>query len=292
MTEVATANEEAVGAWNGVLFDRFLEFRDVVVSALGAHGTRALELHPPQSGEQVLDVGCGFGDTTIEIGRMVGPDGRAVGIDAAERFVESAREEAAQAGASNVSFEAGDLETSRPRQEFDRVFSRFGTMFFANPVAAMRNIRGALVPGGRLCMVVWRQKIDNELMYRAEQVVEQFVTEDEDSDELTCGPGPFSMAGADTTSDILIGAGFEDVEFHRSDIDARFADDLDRAIAFITALGPAGEVLRLAGDEAIEMRPQIEAALQEAFAEYVRGDGVYAKTSTWIVSAANPAARG
>lgn len=288
MTEVARGNEETIEAWNGVLYDRFMQFRDVVVSSLGRHGQRALEVNPPAQGARVLDVGCGFGDSTQLIGDIIGPDGEVHGIDAAERFVETAAAEAEEAGATNVTFEVGDLQSMQPPQRYDYVFSRFGTMFFANPVAAMRNIRGALVPGGKLCMVVWRQKIENPWMYRAEQVVQQFVEEDENSDEPTCGPGPFSMAGADTTSGILVSAGFEDIALRRSDLEVRVADDLDRAVEFLMAIGPAGEVLRLAGDDAVRLRPRIEAALHEELAEYDSGDGVFTGTSTWLVTATNP----
>ena len=144
----------------------------------------------------------------------------------------------------------GDVQVTEFEQEFDYAFSRMGVMFFANPVVAMRNIRSALVPGGRLCVVVWRNREDNEWVYRAEKVVEKYLEEPEDSDEPTCGPGPFSMASADTTSDILLGAGFEEVELRRSDLPITIGHDLDHAIAFNLALGPAGEVLRLSGDDA------------------------------------------
>ena len=85
-------------------------------------------------------------------------------------------------------------------------FSRMGVMFFASPVAALRNVREALVPGGRLTMVVWRQRIDNAWLHRAQQIVEGIVSRPEEYEEPTCGPGPFSMANADTVSDILLHA--------------------------------------------------------------------------------------
>lgn len=288
MASAATTNQEAVEAWNGVLFDRFLQYRHIVTAGLGAHGEEALRIHPPREGERALDIGCGFGDTTQRIAGMVGPSGSALGLDAAERFVELAREEAEEAGVENVSFTVGDMQVTELEQRFDYAFSRMGTMFFANPVPAMRNVREALVPGGRLCMVVWRRKVENEWMYRAEQVVEKYVEEDEDSDELTCGPGPFSMGNADVTSQILLSAGFEEVSLRRCDIEIQSGMDLDEAIQFAMALGPAGEVIRLAGEEAVRLRPEIEAGLREALAEFERPDGVWAPASTWIVSAAAP----
>jgi ubiquinone/menaquinone biosynthesis C-methylase UbiE len=282
---VAPSNEEAVEAWNGPLFERFVAFRDLLTTGLGAHGERALAMYPPSPGGRVLDVGCGFGDTAQRLAELVGPEGEVVGIDASERFIEVARQEATEAGATNTSFLVGDVQVTDFGQPFDYAFSRFGTMFFANPVAALRNVRGALVPGGRLSMVVWRRKLDNDWMHRAELIVKSFLERNDESDEPTCGPGPFSMADADTTSSILVSAGFEDVSLTRSDIDIKIGDDVDAAMDLVTALGPAGEVIRLAGAEAERVRPQIEAALREGLSEFAGPNGVWAPASTWIVSA-------
>ena len=289
MASVAANNEETVEAWNGILFDRFLQYRHIVTAGLGAHGQEGLRLHPPRPGERVLDIGCGFGDTSQQIAAMVGPGGSVLGFDVAERFIERAREEAEQAGLGNVEFAVGDVQVTEFERSFDYAFSRMGTMFFANPVPAMRNVREALVPGGRLCMVVWRRKVENVWMHRAETVVEKFVEEDEDSDEPTCGPGPFSMADADVTSQILLGAGFEQISLRRCDIPIEIGADLDEAVAFAMALGPAGEVIRLAGEEAERIRPEIAAALREALAEFQGPEGIVAPASTWIVSARVPA---
>jgi len=285
---VAAANEETTEAWNGVLFDRWMQFRDIVTDGLGAHGEEGLRTSPPRLGERALDIGCGLGDTTQRIAELVGSQGEVVGIDVAERFIVAAREEAEAAGGSNVSFEVGDVQTAALPGRFDYAFSRMGVMFFANPVAALRNVRNALVPGGRLCAVVWRRKLDNEWLHRAEVVVEDFVDEPEDSDEPTCGPGPFAMADADTTSHQLLNAGFEEIALRRCDLEIKIGNDLEQAIEFVTALGPAGEVIRLAGDEADRVRPQIEAALREALAEFVGSDGVSAPASTWVVTARAP----
>jgi ubiquinone/menaquinone biosynthesis C-methylase UbiE len=290
MAGVATTNEEAVEAWNGVLFDRFLQYRHLVSAGLGAHGEEALRIHPPAPGERALDIGCGFGETTQRIAGMVGPEGVVLGLDAAERFVEMARQEAERDGVGNASFAVGDLQVTEFEQSFDYAFSRMGTMFFANPVPAMRNVRRALVPGGRLCMVVWRRKLENEWVRRPESVVERFVEEPEESDEPTCGPGPFSMGDADVTSQILIGAGFEQISLRRCDLPIQTGRDLDEAVDFAMALGPAGEVIRLAGAEAERIRPEIAAALREALADFAGPDGdVWAPASTWIVSARAPA---
>src|SRR5687767_12267569 len=95
---VAAANAEAIQAWDGPLYDRFVRFRDIVITGLGGHGEEAFRLFPPRAGQRVLDIGCGFGDTTQRIAELVGPEGEAVGVDAAPRFIETARVEAEDAG--------------------------------------------------------------------------------------------------------------------------------------------------------------------------------------------------
>lgn len=292
MTEPVTDedNEEAIRAWDGPLYDRFVRFRETVTTGLGAHGEEALRLHPPRPGQRVLDVGCGFGDTTQRIAALVGPDGEAVGVDAAPRFIEDAVREAGEAGVANARFLVADVQEAIPGETgFDMAFSRFGTMFFANPVAAMRNVRAALAPGAKLVMVVWRRRIDNDWLYRAQTIVEAIVQRPEEYDEPTCGPGPFSMADADTTSEILLTAGYTDVALHRCDIPIAIGKDAQEALDLVMALGPAGEILRLAGDRAAHLHGQVESALRAGLAEFTTGDGsLRAPASTWIVTATAP----
>ena len=281
-------NAEATDAWDGPLFDRFVQFKEVMVNGLAPFGTRALELSPPLPGQHVLDIGCGFGDATQQIARLVGPAGSVVGLDVAPRFVQASVEDAARAGVANVRFAVADVQTAPLGGPFDMAFSRFGTMFFANPVAALRNVRSSLVPGGRLVMTVWRAKVENDWMYRAQQIVERFVTRPETYDEPTCGPGPFSMAGADTTSGILVAAGYGEIALHRCDLPIMIGRDVDQAISLMMSLGPAGEIIRLAGDRAAHLHGDIDAALREGLAEYEEGGVMRAPASVWIVTATAP----
>ena len=288
MARVASANEEAIQAWDGPLFDQFVRYRHLLTSGLGAHGEEALRLVPPRPGDRVLDIGCGFGDTTQRIAGLVGASGAVLGVDAAPRFIEIACHEAEQAALANVRFTVADVETTTFGEGFDLAFSRMGTMFFANPVAALRNVREALVPGGMLAMVVWRAKIENDWVYRAQTITERFLSRPEEYDEPTCGPGPFAMANADTTSGILVSAGYEAISLRRCDLPITIGSDLDEAVDLVMSLGPAGEILRLTGERAEHLHGPVAEALREGLADWAGPDGVTAPASTWIVTASSP----
>jgi ubiquinone/menaquinone biosynthesis C-methylase UbiE len=285
MEQSVAENEESIRAWDGPLFERFVQYRHLLSGGLGAHGEEALRVHPPRAGDRVLDIGCGFGETTLRIAGLVGPRGSALGVDAAPRFIEVAQAEASEQGVENASYAVADVEARPLEGEFDLAYSRFGTMFFANPVAALRNVRLALTPAGRLVMVVWRAKVENDWVYRAQQITEKFVTKPEEYDEPTCGPGPFAMANADTTSGILRSAGFHAITLRRCDLPVLIGRDLDEAVDFVMSLGPAGEILRLAGERAEHLHDPVAEALHEHLGDWAGPEGVVAPASTWIVGA-------
>ncbi len=284
-------NTVIIEAWNTILFDKFVRFKHLLIDGLSAHSDEALRRHPPRQGSRVLDVGCGFGDSTIRIAAAIGPQGRAVGVDCAPRFVEAASAAARQAGAGNASFMIRDVQCDDLQGPYDRAFSRFGTMFFEMPGAAMRNIRRSLAPGGDLMMIVWRKREDNPWVHEAELCVKQIVpvVSHEDTDQVHCGPGPFSLAGADMVSDMLRSAGYDRIAFERFDAPICIGRDSDEAIQVAMALGPAGEIIRLAGAEGERLKPEVVGALREVLRKHVRDDGsVWAPSSTWFVSARNP----
>ena len=286
---VVEDNVEATEAWNGALFELWMEYRDVVTEGLRDHGESALAASPPHEGDHVLDIGCGLGDTTVRLAGLVGANGHAHGVDVSERMIETAIEGAAEAGVENVGFATGDVEVTEFDQMYDYVFSRMGTMFFANPVAALRNVREALSPGGLLNMVVWRRKRDNEFMHRAELVVAEYIEEPEEHDVPPSGPGPFSMANADTVSDVLKNAGYEEIRLARQDLPYKVGNDLEHAVAFSMALGPAAAVLRTWGARVDEIKPTIAADLRKALADLVvDGGAVVSPTSTWAITARAP----
>ncbi len=283
-----TETETITTAWDTVLFEKFTRFRHLICTGLGVHSDAVLAQSPYAEGQRVLDIGCGFGETSLDIAQQVGPTGHVVGIDCAGRYLEVARAEAAGAGVSHVEYRTEDAQFGDLGGPYDHAFSRFGTMFFALPGAALSNIAGRLAEGGELTMIVWRKRQDNAWLYDAEQRVREIVpvVAHEETDQVHCGPGPFSMAGPDMVSDLLKASGFGRVSFERHDHDICIGRDLEEAVAFAEALGPAGEILRLAGDEGQRLRPQVLEALREVLTQHDRGEqGVWAGSSAWFVRA-------
>jgi ubiquinone/menaquinone biosynthesis C-methylase UbiE len=283
-------NSIPIEAWNTILFEKFSRFKYVMTKGLSGHSDEFLRRQSYPAGARVLDVGCGWGDTAQLIARQVGPSGSVTGIDCAKNFIDAAKQDAKDAGATGVSFVAADVQSDDLHGPYDYAFSRFGTMFFNMPVPALRNIKNALRPGGELAMIVWRKREDNAWVHKAEQRVREIVpvVTHADTNEVHCGPGPFSMAGADMVSDMLRIAGFERSAFQRYDTDICIGRTIDDAIEMAMALGPAGEIIRLAGEEGAKRKDQVIAALRETFADHLRGDGIWLPSSSWFITARRP----
>ena len=285
---VREQDTEFVRFWNEVLAPKFIRFKHILVGGLSRHSREVLPRLPVRKGDRVLDVGCGFGDTAIELARMVGPEGHIVAMDCCDAFMDFGREDARREGVTNLEFRRGDAEIALPKGEFDFVFSRFGTMFFTNPVVAMRHMREALKPGGRMAHIVWRQRADNPWATEPKRVVLDSLPEPGD-DARTCGPGPFSMADAETVEAQMRSAGYQDISFQRVDAKIMIGSTPQDAIAFALAIGPAGEVFREAGDLAEAKRAEIEAAMTGMFEQHERTEeGIWMPSSSWVVTARNP----
>ncbi len=289
MNETPTAEQsEFVTFWNEILAPKFIRWKHVLVGGLSHHSDAIfprLEVNP---GERVLDAGAGFGDTACMLAQRVGPAGDVVAMDCCEAFLACGRHDAAAAGLRNVDFVAADVERYPFAGDFDLVFSRFGTMFFSNPVAALKNMRKALRPGGRITHIVWRERADNPWLSAAKDVVLRHLPEPGD-DARTCGPGPFSMADRELVTAQMKAAGFADIRFERVDAEVRMGNNIEDAIGFQIALGPAGEVVREAGELASQKEAEITADLTELLRPRVTDDGVWMASSSWVISAGNPA---
>lgn len=280
------ANTEFVDFWNEVLAPKFVKYKHVLVDGLTHHSAAIFPSLDIRAGDRALDVGCGFGDTAIQIAERVGSTGSVLGIDCCEAFLEYGRRDAVAAGLDNVSFALADVQFQPFQPEYDFCFSRFGTMFFENPVAALKNMRRALKPGGRLTFIVWRAIDDNPWLGLPKQVALNFLPPPGE-DAATCGPGPFSMASESMVTKQLEIAGYEDIEFKRVDAPLLVGRTPEDAVGFQLALGPAGEVYREAGEEAEQKHDEISAALRAELARWETPEGIVMESSSWVISARN-----
>jgi ubiquinone/menaquinone biosynthesis C-methylase UbiE len=287
MATVMESSDAFTAFWNDVLVAKFERFRNIMLGGLSYHSAVPLAKLQLRAGSRAVDIGCGWGDTAIELARKVGPRGAVVGLDCCDAFLEKGRRDAAAEGLTNVRFVEADVQAYRFEPEFDFCFSRFGMMFFSSPVVAMRNVRSALKPGGTLMFITWRSLDDNPFLALPKAVVSRFLPPPGE-DAQTCGPGPFSMANPELVSAQLKAAGFTDFSFERLDGPVMIGRDVDQAVEFQLALGPAGEIVREAGSLAEARLAEIGAALATELQRYARDDGVWMDSSSWTITARNP----
>ncbi len=289
MTEAVAQPErnEYVDFWNEILVPKFVRWKHILVGGLTHHSEQVFPKLAVKEGDRAVDVGCGFGDTAILLAKRVGPSGYVLGIDCCEAFLEDGRRDAEAEGIGNVAFIDADVQTYPFAPEFDFCFSRFGTQFFENPVAALRNMRKSLKPGGIMTMIVWRDIEDNPWLHVPKQVIMNFLPPPGE-DARSCGPGPFSMADQEVVTKQLEIAGYDEIDFERIDAPLFVGNTPDDAVAFQLALGPAGEVFREAGDLAEARRDEIAAALKAELARHEQAEGIVMQSSSWKVSARNP----
>ena len=286
--EVATApRSQYVDFWNSVLVPKFVRWRHILVGGLTLHSAKVFPSLAVRAGDAVVDAGCGFGDTAMQLARLVGPKGSVLAVDCCDGFLEYGRRDAKAAGIDNITFLEADVQTYPFAPVHDFCFSRFGTQFFENPVAGLRNIRKSLKPGGTMTMIVWRGINDNPWLGFAKEVVLQYLPPPGEN-ALTCGPGPFSMADTGVVTKQLEIAGYKDIRFEQIDAQVFVGKDLDDAVAFQLAIGPAGEVYREAGAFAEQRHDEIAKALRAELARYQLPDGVMMDSSSWKVTATNP----
>lgn len=271
--------EKAGNAW-ALLQER----TDAYLDPLGRVAMALLQL---EQGARVTDIGCGCGQTLLELAELVGPSGRVLGLDISQPMLARAQEIAAPYG--NVSVVLADAETYTftPASE-DALFSRFGVMFFRDPSAAFRNLRRALRPGGQLAFVCWQELDRNPwaavplraLMARMPDVPAPALL-----DPGT--PGPFGLADRARVEALLHAAGFAEVKIssHTTSVHFGAALTLDEAVDYCRQLGPASRFL---GDAPPERRPELLETLREALAPHVSPRGLWMDAAAWLVSARNP----
>jgi SAM-dependent methyltransferase len=208
-----------------------------------------------------------------------------VGLDCCGAFLDAGRADAKAAGLTNLTFLEADVQTCPFKPVHDFCFSRFGTQFFENPVAGLRNMRTALKPDGLMTMIVWRARADNPWLTLSKDVLLRYLPPVKE-DAATCGPGPFSMTDTEAVTQQLQIAGYADARFERIDAEVLVGRDLDEGRRFQLAIGPAGEVYREAGEKAVRLHHTLVAALKDELREFARPEGVMMNSSSWMVTCA------
>jgi ubiquinone/menaquinone biosynthesis C-methylase UbiE len=231
------------------------------------------------SRDHVLDVGCGTGQTTREAARGA-VAGSALGVDLSAPMLERARQLTVDQGPPNVSYQQADAQVHRfPPSHFDLCISRFGTMFFADPVAAFSNIGGALRPAARLVMLVWQDRDRNEW---ASAIRQSLTAATPRASPSTSGREAFSLADPSITEGILAAAGFTDVSF--TDVHEPVYYGPDSATAFDNVL----RLLKfqdLLADLDASTAEQARTRLHATLAAHDTGGGVYFDSRAWVVTA-------
>ena len=287
IAQAIEANNQYIDFWNAVLVPKFNTWRHILAGGLHLHSAKVFPALPLRSGDRVLDVGCGWGDTAIELARRVGPAGSVVGLDCCGAFLDAGRADAKASGLTNLTFLEADVQAYPFEPVHDFCFSRFGTQFFEDPVAGLHNMRLGLRPGGLMTMIVWRARADNPWLTLSKEILLRYLPPVKE-DAATCGPGPFSMTDPEAVTRQLHIAGYSDARFERIDAEVLVGRDLDEAVAFQLAIGPAGEVYREAGELAERQHGKLVAALKDELKKFVRPEGVMMKSSSWMVTAQNP----
>lgn len=289
MLESSGENAEQIRYWNEEAGPKWIAFRELFDAQLRPLGERTMDRASIRAGDRFIDVGCGCGQTSLELARRVGPAGRVLGIDISTVMVEEARREAASAGLDNVRFENVDARTHRfERGAFDVVYSRFGVMFFADPTAAFANLRAALRPAGRLAFVCWQSLQANQWAQAPLMVALQHVPPP--TPPPPDAPGPFSFADPERVRQILRAAGFEEVAIDdlRIPITIGGGIDLARAAEFLVNIGPASKVLQEADDT---VRSRVREGVLAALKPFATDAGVRLDSAAWVVTGRAAASR-
>jgi len=282
MTTPAQAfNEYQRERWNGIDGEYWTSHQDRLDRTLAPVLGPLLEFAAPRAGSTVIDVGCGCGATTIELTRAVGPSGRVVALDLSGPMLALATERLRPF--PNTTCLLGDA-AELPLRDVgaELIVSRFGVMFFGDPVAAFTNLRSGLAAGGRLRFACWRPIQENPWLQIPLHAVYEHVPRLPKPDPEE--PGPFALADTARVTRILTAAGFTELSFTPLDIqmDIAAGGTLDDAVIQSSAMGPAKKALL---DQPDPIRAAAFESIRRALTPYVSASGVKLAGAVWLVAA-------
>ncbi len=274
-------NSESQKYWNEDGGNKWAENIDTVESIIESLSAILIEAIAAQNNEVVLDVGCGGGITTMQLAEQVGSGGSVLGVDVSEPIISVARKRAIDIG--NLEFEQCDAATfALVENSFDIITSRFGVMFFDDPILAFANLHGALKPSGRLVFLCWRALEENPWIAEPVKATFEILPPPADAEKPDPkAPGPFSLADDSHLKMILSSAGFNNIELQA--VDERLAmGNLNDAVSFLMKMGPASEVIEAASKEG---KMAVAEAMKKVLTSYETTKGVMTPAATWLVSA-------
>ena len=276
---LAAPNSAQAEYWNAAVGQVWAQYHDQLDRQIGSLGNAALAALAPVAGERVLDVGCGCGHTTADLAGRVGPAGSVLGVDLSAPMLEIARRRRLAPGAGQVEFHQLDAQTAElGLSRFDAAYSRFGVMFFSDPVAAFANVRRALKPGGRLAFVCWQALDANPWVLEPLEAARPFLPPLPALDPTA--PGPFAFADDRRVRTVLAAAGFIDISVQP--FTTRIGGgDLDEALQLALRVGPLGAAIREQPSLAAGLADPVRAVL----ARHVTSAGVLLPAAVWIVHA-------
>ncbi|WP_084422060.1 class I SAM-dependent methyltransferase [Henriciella litoralis] len=280
MTDANTIREQQQDLWNGTSGKAWVDAQSIMDAMFEQAAHHLAGFVAAQTPKNVLDVGCGTGAVTLAAANAIEDGGACTGIDISQPMLALARERAAQQDA-NATFINADAETHDfGDQKFDTIISRFGVMFFGDPVAAFRNLRSATAPSAKMCVLAWRAPDENPFMTTGTRAAREFLPDMPRRD--TSGPGQFGFADKAFVTDILEQSGWKYIEIMPLDIDCAFpASELDK---FLTRLGPLGQLLK---DEDPARRDEIMRSVKDAYSHFIDGDTVRYTAACWQIVASN-----
>jgi SAM-dependent methyltransferase len=279
---VETVNAAQEEYWNGRAGETWTELQRLLDMELRPLGQEVQAALRPRPGERVLDLGCGAGETSLELAAAVTPGGAVLGVDLSRPMLALAAQRASDSDL-DVRFQPADAQTADfGGERFDAAFSRFGVMFFADPAAAFANILKALKPGGRLAFVCWRPAAENPVMTAPMKAAEGLIPPQPPSDPLA--PGPFAFADPERVRRILGEAGFGQVAIRPFDAEVG-GWTLEEALLVSQRVGPLGSILR----ENPDLRPKVLDAVAGELQRHAGADGkIKLGAAVWIVTATAP----
>ncbi|PVY77804.1 ubiquinone/menaquinone biosynthesis C-methylase UbiE [Cupriavidus alkaliphilus] len=285
---MAEQSADQVGDWNGQSGERWVANQARLDAMVAVFGQAAIEAAAPATGERVLDIGCGAGASSLALAARVGAGGQVLGVDISEPLIGRARALAQRD--TPALFQVADASSAElPEAAFDILFSRFGVMFFDDPIAAFAHMRRALRPGGRVAFVCWRGAAENDWVRLPMGALKGIVPPSALPDPEA--PGPFSFGDPGRVARILTAAGFTDIAIDPFDAAVPFGEGgtrdaaIDDAVKMTLEVGPLSRAL---ADQPDDVRARASAAVRAAFAGLPGERSVMINGAAWIVMARNP----